>query len=199
MVNSTKAKLLVILELVLTPFIVALILHYFDGVVLFSIGLFIFFILIRTGIITKKQMGLRIDNLLKTLPIYLLFYGITVACAYIVKISGIPFDKEVMEYRMMWLVFLSAVVQEIYYRGYLSFRLRAFTQNKLMIALIISMLFSMSHVILMPIIGYNWNLLIFSFFLSMWWTISYLNNPNLYLMILWHFVNNFVLYSIVLA
>ncbi len=199
MINSTKKKLLVATELVLTSFVIAFILFYFGGVVLFLAGILICVILIRTGIISQRQMGLRTDNLLKTLPIYLLLYVITVVGAYIVKISGVSFDKEIVEFRMMWLVFLSSVAQELYYRGYLPIRIKVFTQSKFKVALIISILFGMVHVLLMPIIGYNYNLLIFSFLLSLGWTSVYLKHPNLYLMILLHFINNSSLYSIVLS
>jgi len=157
MINSTKKKLLVATELVLTSFVIAFILFYFGGVVLFLAGILICVILIRTGIISQRQMGLRTDNLLKTLPIYLLLYVITVVGAYIVKISGVSFDKEIVEFRMMWLVFLSSVAQELYYRGYLPIRIKVFTQSKFKVALIISILFGMVHVLLMPIIGYNYN------------------------------------------
>ncbi len=167
--------------------------------VLFILAVIALYMVIRKENLSLKSLGIRTDNLKDSLKVYIPAYLLTLLLTYLISTANINFNKEPIPFNLVWLVFFSAAVQELYFRGYFLAHTQEVFKSKWSAVPYTSIIFALFHMVLMPFRFFGINIVIFSFLLSLLWTALYIRYPNLYLMILLHFVNNLGLYFIILS
>ncbi|MFC1662832.1 CPBP family intramembrane glutamic endopeptidase [Patescibacteria group bacterium] len=144
-------------------------------------ALLIIIILIIKRRITLKELGLRRDNFILSikafLPGTLLIASVLIVVYFIKGRPDIWWNTVFFVYYFL----IGVISQQFAFQGYLSRRLQRIINSKVLIIVIVGLMFSLLHTYrLQPEIS------VATFILGMYWTWTYLKQPNIYAVSLSH-------------
>ena len=180
----------IIVAQIFVIFVLPVLLLYFHilstnwRMILLAVSALLIYGVIRKENWTHSQMGLRHDNLRKSLPYYLLFTAVGIGALFFLEyLCNIP-DVESKNYIIKtWLFFIPvSFFQEFAFRSFLIPRLKELYDNNFVIILVNAVLFTLMHIIY-PNLGIGLPLAFVSGIFFAWLYIKY---PNLVLITLAH-------------
>ncbi|MCE9585300.1 CPBP family intramembrane metalloprotease [Candidatus Nomurabacteria bacterium] len=137
---------------------------------------------------SHREMGVRHDNIKKSLPYYLFFTTLGVAFLFLIDYKvRMPDIDTVRFFVKTWLLFLPiSFFQEFAFRSFLIPRLKLLFNNQYLIVLVNAILFTFIHIIY-PNLGIGIPLAFISGLFFAW---IYLRYPNLLLVFISHAILN---------
>jgi membrane protease YdiL (CAAX protease family) len=133
---------------------------------------------------THEEMGIRHDNIRKSLPYYVFFTALSIAVLFLInrRINLPDIDTRIFFIKTLTLFLPISFFQEFAFRSFLVPRLKKIFTNNYWIIFVNAVLFTLIHIIY-PNMGIN---LPITFVAGIFFTWIYLKYPNLLLVSLTH-------------